>query len=251
MTFVSVNKATGSVHDLSELGIGSSDRLPFLQSDPSEEAFQGSHTLPRALSAKKSKKTSQPDHVIITSRPADHGGNSVRIQIGGAQAQQQQPNLNMNEKSGKSKGVPSLNNSSIKRKYSLKEVEIEGLLSSSEEGEDVMTVTRDREVDQDEDMFDLNSLIEGAVDDDEEEDENGDVRGQQGALDNSQMYFRPVRDNRSQTPKSTASGGRLQRVEDDQEWIHQSRQLDLISDLSQTLSNLTGFAPKFWIYFPK
>ena len=33
MTFVSVNKATGSVHDLSEVGIGSDHRLPFLQSD--------------------------------------------------------------------------------------------------------------------------------------------------------------------------------------------------------------------------
>ena len=69
---------------------------------------------------------------------------------------------------------------------------------------------------QDEDMFDLNSLIEGAVDDDEEEED--EPRGQ-GTLDNSQMYFRPVRDASSAgslTPKSKASTGRLQRVEDDQ-----------------------------------
>ena len=231
MTFVSVNKATGSVHDLSEVGIGS-DRLPFLQSEQADadggdyESFQGSHTLPRALSAKKKSKKSHaggggggnpPDHVIITSRPAD-GGNSVRIQIGGAQQQQQQQqNLSMN--AGKSKAAPPLNDPSPKRKYSLKEVEVEGLLSSSEEGEDVMTVPRrrhgecDDEDDQDEDMFDLNSLIEGAVDDEEEEE------GPRGALESSQMYFRPVRDAGSAgslTPKSKAASGRLQRVEDDQ-----------------------------------
>ena len=206
VTFVSVNKATGSVHDLSEVGIGG-DRVPFVQS---EDFSQGSHTLPRALSAKKSKTPSgnPPDHVIITSRPAD-GGNSVRIQIGGAQHQ--------NEMRGaKSKAAPPLNDPSPKRKYSLKEVEVEGLLSSSE-GEDVMTVPRNRgDSDQDEDMFDLNSLIEGAVDDDEEDE------GPRGPTP-SQMYFRPVRDassGGSLTPKSKAassgSAGRLQRVEDDQ-----------------------------------
>ena len=231
VTFVSVNKATGSVHDLSEVGVGlggNGDRLTFLQSetaasDGGVEAFQGSHTLPRKKSKGAGAALSQPaDHVIITSRPAD-GGNSVRIQIGGAQ----QDSLgNMNRKS---KAAPSLNDPSPKRKYSLKEVEVEGLLSSSEEGEDVVTVPRGghrrREEDEhDEDMFDLNSLIEGAVDDDEEEE---DPRGP--ALDSSQMYFRPVRDASSAgslTPKSKAASGRLQRVEDDQVRVRHSGLFD-------------------------
>ena len=236
VTFVSVNKATGSVHDLSEVGVGGDHRLPFLQSEPAaaaDEAFQGSHTLPRALSAKgKNKKGGNAaDHVIITSRPADDGGNSVRIQIGGAQQQQQ--NLSMNEirQQQSSRAPPAANaaavNGSVKRKYSLKEVEVEGLLSSSEEGEDALTVARPGECEQDEeDMFDLNSLIEGAVDDEEEEEAEDEVNaGARAALENSQMYFRPVRDANaatssagSLTPKSKAStaGSRLQRVEDDQ-----------------------------------
>ena len=226
---MSVNKATGSVHDLSEVGIGlggNGDRLTFLQSetaasDGGVEAFQGSHTLPRKKSKGGGAGASQPpDHVIITSRPAD-GGNSVRIQIGGAQQD------SLGSMNRKSKAAPSLNDPSPKRKYSLKEVEVEGLLSSSEEGEDVVTVPRGghrgREDEHDEDMFDLNSLIEGAVDDDEEEEDGGGgpAAGPRGpALDNSQIYFRPVRDAASSTgsltPKSKAASGRLQRVEDDQ-----------------------------------
>ena len=221
---MSVNKATGSVHDLSEVGNG--DRFPFLQSetaasDGGVEAFQGSHTLPRKKSKGGGAGASQPpDHVIITSRPAD-GGNSVRIQIGGAQQD------SLGSMNRKSKAAPSLNDPSPKRKYSLKEVEVEGLLSSSEEGEDVVTVPRGghrgRENDHDEDMFDLNSLIEGAVDDDEDEEDVGPAGPKGPALDSSQMYFRPVRDAASSagslTPKSKATSGRLQRVEDDQVWV--------------------------------
>ena len=242
MTFVSVNKATGSVHDLSEVGIGGSngDRLPFLQSEPETEAFQGSHTLPRKKSKGGGAGSSQPpDHVIITSRPAD-GGNSVRIQIGGAQQENNLSSMNRKSKAA----APSLNDPSPKRKYSLKEVEVEGLLSSSEEGEDVVTVPRGGhhrgrgEDEHDEDMFDLNSLIEGAVDDDEDEEDVGPAGPKGPALDSSQMYFRPVRDAASSagslTPKSKATSGRLQRVEDDQVWDYL---INLNSDSNLITSN--------------
>ena len=83
----------------------------------------------------------------------------MRIQIGGAQQQQQQQqNLSMNEMRGsKSKAAPHLNDASPKRKYSLKEVEVEGLLSSSEEGEDVMTVNRPVECDDDQGRYSVMS----------------------------------------------------------------------------------------------
>jgi hypothetical protein len=49
VTFVSVNKTTGSVHDLSTEFVNGDQRVPYLHSSNDADAFQGSHTLPRKV----------------------------------------------------------------------------------------------------------------------------------------------------------------------------------------------------------
>ena len=110
------------------------------------QSINGSQTLPRKGSKKISLKPSAADdsEVVIKKQ----GLNGVKIQL----------NLN-NLEEIESDEVPELSTSTEKRKYTLEELEVEGFSSASNSG---------KNSDYDEEV-DLNSLIEGDVDEIDED----------------------------------------------------------------------------------
>lgn len=102
------------------------------------------------------RREKDSDAVVITRRQTSQG-NSVRIQIGGQATQKQQK-----------PPPPVTSTSDAKRKYTLEELEVEGFEPSSTSSESEADNQGKAKMISEEDDFDLNSLIEGAVDDDED-----------------------------------------------------------------------------------
>ena len=219
ITFVSVNNANLS-----------SSRSPE-DSGSKSEIFQGSHTLPRSGAAKSKKaqtkqKTVDDSEVIITRRLSS-GGNSVRIQIGaGHPGRLDSSKLEQQDKIAAQKGNPK----KPKRKYTLEELEVEGFEPSTSESEGKRSASMSED-----ELFDLNSLIEGAVDDDEDtaeyhsalEDNSRSSATASAEVSNrskmSEHYFKPVQNSSSSSDarsvgsgtssRTTGSKGRIQRVD--------------------------------------
>ena len=119
------------------------------------QSINGSQTLPRKGSKKISLKPSAADdsEVVIKKQ----GLNGVKIQL----------NLNHLEEI-ESDEVPELSTSTEKRKYTLEELEVEGIATPTEESLSDASGTKSSEFEEEEEV-DLNSLIEGDVDEDDDE----------------------------------------------------------------------------------
>lgn len=153
VTFVSVNNGEDSEWHQQQT-----------QTDLSS-SFQGSHTLPRA-GRKRDKRSPQSQtsnddsDVVITRRMSSEGNSSVRIQIGTV-ASSGGTSTNTTS-SSKKKSFAS------RRKYTLEELEVEGFEPSSNTDSEPEKAFTDGDEDED-DLVDLNSLIEGAVDDEDDQ----------------------------------------------------------------------------------